>query len=55
MNLHISFFCYSRILAILVPIVFTLILCCVTYCIYRYNKKIAARAPTDSPIGRNFN
>ncbi|CAF1119770.1 unnamed protein product [Rotaria sordida] len=38
------------ILAILVPIAFTIILCFITYCIYRYNKSLSSRASTNSSI-----
>lgn len=34
----------------LIPVIFTIVLCTVTYCIYRYNKKRSQRAPTNAPI-----
>ncbi|CAF0814610.1 unnamed protein product [Adineta ricciae] len=38
------------LLVILVPVAFTVILCTLIYCIYRYNRKRSQSAPTDSPI-----
>ncbi|CAF2402458.1 unnamed protein product [Rotaria sp. Silwood2] len=38
------------LLAILLPIALIVILCVVTYCIYKYNRKLASRTPTDASI-----
>ena len=44
-NDFLSLFCFS-LLVILIPVIFTLILCTITYCIYRYNKKTVTKYST---------
>ena len=46
---------YSSLLVVLIPIIFTVLLCAITYCIYRYNRRRTDRNPTNSPIGTNIN
>jgi len=38
------------LLVVLIPVIFTIVLCAITYCIYRFNKSRSNRSPTDSPI-----
>ena len=42
------------LLVVLIPVIFTVILCIITYCIYRHNKNRSNRIPTNAPIGMNI-
>ncbi|CAF0994832.1 unnamed protein product [Adineta steineri] len=48
-----SFYDSTHILIVLVvfiPVIFTILLCTITYCVYQYNRKRSQREPTNSPI-----
>lgn len=48
---HLLFF---SLLVILIPIIFTIILCSITYCVYRYNKKRSQNARRYAPTSNAF-